>query len=184
MAEKCIHGLDSRFCGICRQADDRAPLPVQPLRVTSDGHIVVVLRMLTEGAKILQLGDDLGLRVVGLPDLRALADASAALVDKERIVQAAAERGYLFLPTDALTYREQIDVGPTHCYHCKVVLSLETGALGCRQCHYYVCRCGRCLCGYTGTNWKGQLFSQYPDLPIAREDRVEYIRVFKSFQLA
>jgi hypothetical protein len=184
MPEKCIHGLDTRFCSICRQADDRALLPVQPLRVTSDGHIVVVLRLLPEGAKIFQLGDSVGLRVVDVQDLRVLADSSAALVDKKRFVQEAAERGYLFLPSHPLTHREQTDVGPTHCYHCKVILSLETGALGCKQCQYYVCGCGRCLCGYTATNWMGQLFSQHPELPITREDRVEYIRIFRSFQAA
>ena len=32
----------------------------------------------------------------------------------------------------------------------------------------YVCKCGRCLCGYTGRNWKGELFSQFPPLPITR----------------
>ncbi len=47
-----------------------------------------------------------------------------------------------------------LTLGPTDYYACKVQLSLEARELGCEQCHYYVCRCGQCLCGYTeGTEW-------------------------------
>jgi hypothetical protein len=69
------------------------------------------------------------------------------------------EMGYLFHPERALTIREQTEEGPTHCYQCKTELSLEKGSLGCTQCQYYVCRCGRCLCGFTGWNYRGELFS-------------------------
>jgi hypothetical protein len=103
------------------------------------------------------------------------------LIDKNRFIQAAVKRGYLFLPTHPLTTREQTDQGPTHCYHCKVLLSFQTRALGCTECRSYVCRCGRCICDYEAKNCQGQFFRQKTKLPIDREDRVEYIRVFRSF---
>jgi hypothetical protein len=83
----------------------------------------------------------------------------------------------LFRPEFPLTSRERTSEGPPHCYECKVHLSFKKGSLGCTECRYYVCRCGRCLCGYEGWNYLGTPFEQRPPLPIPREQRLEYVRV-------
>ena len=70
----------------------------------------------------------------------------------------ALQQGYLFHPERVLTARERTAEGPSRCYHCHIELSLEKQSLGCTRCRYYVCRCVRRLCGYTGKNYLGQLF--------------------------
>ncbi|MBI5711614.1 MAG: hypothetical protein HZC42_15115 [Candidatus Eisenbacteria bacterium] len=97
----------------------------------------------------------------------------------ERFHAFALEAGFLFHPGQALTWRELGSEGPPHCHECKTQLSLNAGSLGCTQCRYYVCRCGRCLCGYTGKNYLGQFFQQFPALPIPREQRLEFVRVVR-----
>ena len=86
--------------------------------------------------------------------------------------------GYLFHPEQELSYPEPIEEGSPRCSFDHSELSLEKGSLGCSKCQTYVCQCGRCLCGYTGRNSLGQVFS-YPPLPVPREERLEYIRVVR-----
>jgi hypothetical protein len=175
----CIHiqGVDERYCALCRQALEQAPLPEDPLRSFNDGTPVFILRIAGPGtAKVMT---ERGLSEVRESDLQSEAESWRARDMRERLSAAAAMRGFLFVPDQPLTWREQLDeVGPSRCYHCRIELSLERRSLGCSACRYYVCRCGRCLCGYTGRNWKGELFSQFPPLPIARTDRLEFLRAF------
>jgi hypothetical protein len=180
---KCLHGLDRRFCGRCRERDERAPIPPDPIRSSLDGNGVLLLRHPTDGeAKVLTPG---GLAMLREDHLQSEAHSWREHSLRAQLRTTAATRGFLFVPTRPLTWREQLDdVGPSHCYHCRSILSIDTGALGCSACGYYVCGCARCLCGYTGRNWKGELFSQFPPLPILREERLEYLRAFRYLTTA
>ena len=176
----CKHGLDPRFCAACQQATEREPLPPNALRYTGDGQPVLVLRQRLGATRstILRLDPQGPIATLDLGDLRA--DESSSVLRSqdviERFLALALRRGYLFKPRGPLTFREQSEEGPTHCYHCKSELSFEKGSLGCTQCQYYVCSCARCLCGYTGRSYRGELFSQFPELPIQRVERLEFLR--------
>lgn len=182
MSERCKHGLNPESCALCEGDLLDQPLPNDPLRLGSSGQAALVLRSLDKAnrAKILGLDSDPPIAVVAANELRNLEYTDPR---RREIIEALAARvaalGFLFSPDGPLTFREQTDVGPTHCFYDRRPLSVSMGALGCSQCKYYVCKCGRCLCGYTGKNYLGQLFSQLPPLPVAREDRVEYIRAFR-----
>jgi len=39
MSNKCIHGMDDRFCAECKQAREREPLPPDPLRHVENGEM-------------------------------------------------------------------------------------------------------------------------------------------------
>ncbi len=184
MTSRCKHGLDPRFCAECQKAIETEPLPPDALRLTLDGKPGLVLRMESgsENATALVLEGAVG-RIVSVACSAFLAFESMAGFDRQQALEqlhtVALGMGYLFHPERALTLREQTEEGPTHCYECKTELSLEKGSLGCRQCQYYVCRCGRCLCGYTGRNYQGDLFTQSPPLPISRKERLEFVRVVR-----
>lgn len=182
MSGKCKHELDPRFCALCQQITEREPLPENTLRETAGGQIAIVLRLMDDGnrARILQVNVNPAITIVPVDELRAFERSNAEFAEfVQELCDLVHTRGHLFFPNGALTYREQTVLGPSHCYHCKTVLSITGGFPGCTQCRYYVCRCGRCLCGYTGWNYMRQLFSQQPPLPVSREDRMEYIRVFR-----
>lgn len=179
MNQRCKHGLDPRFCAPCQEATEREPLPSDTLRYTHDGQPVLVLRLETGStqATVLRLDAQTPIATVDLADLRPDESSSVSrpnIIEDFRLL--ASHRGYLFHPERPLTAREQAEEGPTHCYHCKSELSFDKGSLGCTQCQYYVCHCARCLCGYTGRNYLGQMFTQYPPLPIRREERLEFVR--------
>ncbi len=182
MTARCKHGLDPRFCAECQKAMETGPLPPDALQVAPDGKPVLLLRINpgSEKATALVLEGAVG-RIVSVECSPLLAFGSTAGFDRQQALDrfhtVALEMGYLFHPERALTLREQAEEGPTHCYQCRTELSLEKGSLGCRQCQYYVCRCGRCLCGFTGRNYQGDLFTQYPPPPIPREQRLEFVRV-------
>lgn len=182
MSAKCKHGLEPRFCALCRQADETAPLRSDAIWLTSDGRPALVVRVEVDSERAMALlldGRSARIEVLSLSDLRAIGEGahSESHEWRDRFHAAALEMGYLFHPNRPLTVREQGEEGPTHCYQCKTEVSWEKGSLGCTKCRYYVCRCGRCLCGYTGRNYRGELFSQYPPLPIPREQRLEFVRV-------
>jgi hypothetical protein len=180
MSARCKHGLDPRFCAPCQQAIEGEPLPANALRYTRDGQPVLVLRLEADSTRstILRLDAESPITAVYLDDLQAddLSSVARRQEDIKLFLPFALRRGFLFYPERPLTVREQSEEGPTHCYYCKSELSFEKGSLGCTQCRYYVCRCARCLCGYTGRNYRGELFSQYPPLPIRREERLGFVR--------
>ena len=181
----CVHILriPPNQCGQCIEEVERAPLPSDPVRSKADGTPVLILRAPSGTlAKALTLD---GISGVELSELQSEGDSWRSLNMRELLSEVAQRRGFLFVPAYPLTKREQLaDVGASHCYYCRSVLSLQKGSFGCSSCRYYVCRCGRCLCGYTGKNWKGELFSQFPPLPIGREDRLEYLRAFRYLNAA
>jgi hypothetical protein len=173
-----MSGIPSSQCARCLEEAERAPLPADPLRSKPDGTPVLILR--TSSVPIAKALTPHGLSDIEISELQSEADSWGYANIRSLLSEVAQHRGFLFVPKYPLTTREQLsDVGPSHCYHCRSLLSLETGSLGCSACRYYVCTCGRCLCGYTGRNWKGELFSQFPPLPIAREQRLEYLRAFR-----
>jgi hypothetical protein len=150
------------------------------VRLTQDGTPVIVLHPAdAQGVTVMRLSDDAAeiTRIADTALGSILQDGSVRREILARFDAAARGRGYLFHPSQPLTVREGTSEGPTHCYKCKVLLSFEEGSLGCTQCRYYVCRCGRCLCGYTGVNYKKEYFRQFPPLSIARRDRVDCVRV-------
>lgn len=182
MAATCKHGVDVRFCAVCLEAAETEPLQPDALVVTADGNPALLLRPGSDSgnAPALVLENAVvHFANVALEGVLAPAggfDRPGLLAQFHAVTQ---QMGYLFHPGRALTAREQTAVGPGRCYHCRVELSLAKRSLGCTKCQYYVCRCGRCLCGYTGKNYLGQLFSQFPALPIPRRDRLEYVRVVR-----
>ena len=185
MAVTCKHGGDIRWCSICQVEIEKEPLSLDAFRITVDGNPVVVLRELAENrVKIMRLKPKRAiLEIAGDNVSNCIADACDAR-EKRRILlrfqEIALKNGFIFIPTRPLTRREQSEDGPTHCYKCgpKVTLSLTTGSLGCTQCRYYVCRCGRCLCGYTGGfNYRRESMPSYSELRCTRAERLEYVRV-------
>ena len=172
----CMHmqGIDPEYCTRCQEVLEREPLPPDSFRLVN-GIGVLVLRRLKSG--LVKVLTDAGISEISEDVLQSNVVDSCVTSIHASLISIAAKRGFLFVPQRALTTREQLeDKGPTHCYNCKIILSLKVGSLGCTECNYYVCRCGRCLCGYTGRNWKGELFSQFPPLPISRSERVDYVR--------
>ena len=180
MSTKCKHGMDRRFCSLCLQASDAEPLPSNPLMYTNDGNPVLLLRLKPGSRRADVLRLDLENPIIPL-DLDNLRSGDTPDTLRKVIIDCfhefALQKGYLFHPTRALTLREQGEEGPSNCYYCRCKLSWDKGSLGCRQCGYYVCRCGRCLCGYTGKNYRGEVFSQLPPIPVKREERLEFVRV-------
>jgi len=181
MSTKCKHGLDPRFCAECRRTDETKPLPTNPVRITQDGKPAIMLRLQPESQRATVVLWDGTIASVECSALHTV--EVAAGFDQEGVLRRfhdiALERGYLFYPNRPLTVREQVEKGPSRCYWCKSLLSFQKGSLGCRQCGYYVCQCGRCLCGYDGWNYLRQYFAQYPPLPILWEQRLEFVRVVR-----
>lgn len=184
MSASCKHGLNPRFCAECRRTKEAEPLHPDAFRLTSDGIPLILLHLEPDSQSATALlleGPSAGIATVeqaGLKNIDLVDDLRGREI-VEQLHALALSLGYLFRPNWPLTVREQTEEGPSHCYQCRTEVSLEKGLLGCRQCYYYVCQCGRCLCGYTGMNYRGEIFSQYPALPIPRAHRVEYVRVVK-----
>jgi hypothetical protein len=184
MGTTCKHGVDERFCAFCQQTSETEPLRHDALQLTSEGKPALLLRI-EIGSRIMKAlvldGDEGRLATFNggalrTPDSTDTLDRQEAL---DLFRRAALQMGYLFQPEHALTYREHMEEGPPHCYSCHTELSQAKHSLGCTQCHSYVCQCGLCLCGYTGRNYLGQMFSQFPPLPIPRKERLEFVRVVK-----
>lgn len=179
--DKCKHGLDLRTCVDCREARESEPLPPDTLHTTLTGTPVLVLRRTSGASNALIMQVEAGKSRITTIESTGLRVFDARLGDPrdvlERFHRVALEDGYLFHPRWELTVREQTVEGPSHCYQCRTEVSFNKRSLGCTQCHYYVCRCGRCLCGYTGQNLWGEVFSQRPPLPISRQERLEFVRV-------
>ncbi len=183
----CQHGLEKRFCAVCQPAGETGPLRRDALRVTEEGKPALILGTILGTLKVNILvldGDTLRFEMVKEISLRhpltVLSFKPRKVLDQ--FLHLALRTGYLFQPENELSYGEQIEEGPPRCYFDHSELSLEKGSLGCSRCRAYVCRCGRCLCGYKGKNYPGQEFS-FPPLPIPREERLEYIRVVRFCDL-
>ena len=183
MSPNCKHGVDDRFCSICQKAKELDPLPDNPLQFVNNKDPVIVLRREhgSTHAKVLYLDQSITIDTIEGKNLRPFTSTPDNKNKHPQLLKQfhniALEGGYLFHPGYRLTYREGTEDGPTHCYHCKIKLSFEKGSLGCIQCRAYVCRCGRCLCGVTAKNYRGDLFTQKTSVPVSREDRIEFIRV-------
>lgn len=180
MNGQCKHGLDLDHCSICDEEFQSEAILGQPLYFS--GGPVFLLRSLhhPNRAKILRLHADPPITTIPSNELGLL---DVPTVRRQELIEEfaafVADRGFLFIPNEPLTSREQGPDGPTHCYYDRRTLSISMGSLGCTHCRYYVCSCGRCLCGYAGENYMGQAFSLPPlPLPLHRRDRVEYMRVF------
>jgi hypothetical protein len=86
---------------------------------------------------------------------------------RSKLREFALQQGLLFDPTGPLTWREQAQLGPSRCSHCQQIVSFARHSLGCRQCNYYVCPDGYCLCGEGWlTNYLGRVFPPQSPLPI------------------
>ena len=182
MGTTCKHGVDTRYCAVCQQAGETVPIRTGALQVTREGRPVMVLTTRPGSTDVAALMlDGASARLATLEGSTLGAPSSAfdrrAALDQFRRVSMTL--GYLFQPENALTTRELTAEGPPWCYSCHTELSLAKQSLGCTQCRYYVCHCGRCLCGYTGTNYLGQVFRQFPSLPIPRKVRLEFVRVVR-----
>jgi hypothetical protein len=180
MAEKCKHGLDARFCGDCRRAKESEPLDMAAVQFTKAGAPAIVLRQPDAGTAVALVleGTSGCILTIDRNDLQHMVRAEEPTSLLERFHDVALVLGHLMHPQRALTVRELSEEGPSRCYACKTEISLSKGSLGCTQCESYVCRCGRCLCGYTGRNYRGEVFTQ-PPLPIPREERLEFVRVVR-----
>ena len=190
----CKHGLDERFCATCRQARETEPLrrdarrETEPLRrdalrVTDEGKPALLLRTVlgTLNVKVLVL-DGKTIRFETVKEISLRHPMTVIPFNQRKVLDLfrdlSLREGYIFHPEQELSYPEPIEEGPPRCSFDHSELSLEKGSLGCSKCRTYVCQCGRCLCGYTGRNSLGQVFS-YPPLPVPREERLEYVRVVR-----
>ena len=194
----CKHGLDERLCPTCQQAREAVPLrrdalrETEPLRrdalrVTVEGNPALILRTVlgTLNVAVLVL-DGKTIRFETVKEISLRHPMTVIPFNQRKVLnwflELALQNGYLFHPHQELTYREQMEEEPHRCTFDHSELSLEKGSLGCSKCRAYVCQCGRCLCGYTGRNTLGQVFS-HPPLPVPREERLEYIRVVRFCDL-
>jgi hypothetical protein len=185
--EGCKHGLDERFCAICQQAKETEPLRRDAMRVTEEGKPALLLRTILGSLDITVLVlDGKTIRFDTVKEISLRHPMTVVSFNQRKVLDLflhlALQKGFIFYPEHELTCPEKIEEGPPRCTFDHSELSLEKGSLGCLRCRAYVCQCGRCLCGYTGRNTLGQVFS-CPPLPISREERLEYIRVVRFCEL-
>jgi hypothetical protein len=182
MVPNCIHGIDEKYCARCRKAFATKPIEPDAIVITSKNKPALILgeSSLDGRTRVLLLensnyGYITELNIHKAHHLSQNSDRyKKALVG---LLKVSRTNGYIFFPEYPLTSREQGPEGPSRCYNCHLLLSLKLHSLGCTQCRYYVCKCGRCLCGYGGVNYLHQRFEQNPELPISWEDRCDYVRV-------
>jgi hypothetical protein len=179
----CKHGLDERFCPTCQPASETEPLRRDALRVTDEGKPALLLRTILGSLNITVLVlDGKTIRFETVKEISLRHPMTVTSFNQRKVLNLfldlSLQKGYIFHPRQELTYPEQIEEGPPRCTFDHSELSLEKGSLGCSKCQTYICQCGRCLCGYTGRNTLGQVFS-CPPLPVPREERLEYVRVVR-----
>ena len=87
--------------------------------------------------------------------------------------------GFIFKPSYFLARDRRGE--PIKCHKCKGKISFRNNSLGCSKCKYYICECGRCLCGYVGFVHTGYYLEEgkFPSLPIERRDRRDFVRVVR-----
>ena len=179
----CKHDLDERFCATCQQARETEPLRRDALRVTDEGKPALLLRTILGSLNVTVLVlDRKTIRFETVKEISLRHPITVLPFNQRKVLNLfldlSLQKGYIFHPHQELTYREQREEGPPRCTFDHSELSLEKGSLGCSKCRAYVCQCGRCLCGDTGRDSLGQVFS-CPPLPIPREERLEYVRVVR-----
>ena len=182
MSSVCKHMFDEpQDCGLCR---DEIPLILESLQFKSDGTPIIVLRTFKGGrqSRVLQLDKVPPFITIDASLIGARNDTWNSSINRqiylEKFRKLVFELGYLFQPSKPLTTREQTEDGPPHCYKCRTRQSFKAGSLGCKQCGYYVCRCGTCMCGFPGgKNYLNQYIPPQPSLNCNPEERREYIRV-------
>jgi hypothetical protein len=163
------------------------PLRRDALRVTEEGKPALLLRTIlgSLGVTVLML-DGKTIRFETVKEISLRHPMTVLSFNQRKVLNLfldlSLQKGHLFHPDQELTYGQPTEEGPPRCTFDHSELSLEKGSLGCSKCRAYVCQCGRCLCGYTGSNYLGQAFS-CPPLPIPREERLEYIRVVRFCDL-
>lgn len=184
MGTSCKHGIDSRYCAICKKVNDIEDLYADALRRTADGSPIIVLReiMGTKRFKVMSLDEDCSMQELDASKVHSMRpvklSSAAGQRQLEQFGTLALNNGFLFQPGKPLTQREQMDEGPAKCYQCKTAVSYDGGSFGCMQCGNYVCRCGSCMCGYPGgKNYRDEWIPAQPPPPCRQEDRREYVRV-------
>jgi hypothetical protein len=183
----CQHGLDESLCDVCQQAREIEPLRRDALRVTEEGKPALILRTILGSLNITVLVlDGKTIRFETVKEISLRHPMTVPSFNQRKVLnlflELSLQKGYLFHLHQELPYPEPLEEGPPRCTFDHSELSLKKGSLGCTQCRAYVCECGRCLCGYTGRNYLGQVLS-CPPLPVPREERLEYIRVVKFCDL-
>lgn len=175
---RCIHGIPTTQCAPCIERMLREPVPQEPFRVDAKGINYLTLRPPHDGrVSVIALRDGAVLTDTCERDLRNIAETEEL---RSKFKQAVGEAGYLFYPGYSLSIREDdSELGPANCHACRQPVSFENSSAGCSMCRYYACTCGHCLCGYTLTNWQGQVFRQHPPLPISVAVRREYVRAYR-----
>ena len=187
MSVLCKHGLEERVCATCQQASKTAPLRRDALRVTEEGKPALLLRTILGSLNVIVLMlDGKTIRFETVKEISLRHPMTVISLNQRKVLNLFLDlsllKGYIFHPRQEITYREQIEEGPHRCPFDHSELSLEKGSLVCSKCQTYICQCGRCLCGYTGRNTLGQVFS-CPPLPVPREERLEYLRVVRFCDL-
>jgi hypothetical protein len=183
----CKHGFDERVCATCQPASETGPLRRDALRVTEEAKPALLLRTILGSLNVTVLVlDGKTIRFETVKEISLRHPMTVISFNQRKVLNLfldlSLQKGYIFHPRQELTYREQIEEGPPRCTFDHSGLSLEKGSLGCSKCQTYICQCGRCLCGYTGRNTLGQVFS-CPPLPVPREERLEYVRVVRFCDL-
>lgn len=188
MDVKCPHGLDEQSCAHCRKVTDPLPLAPESVRRLTDGRFAVALGPSSDRKRVRVL---VLVLESGPPHFEDVESAELNPMDEESIpprckvlalfYELALIQGRLFLPEYPLTNREQQAEGPSVCSKCRIRLSHKLGSLGCTQCKYYVCRCGRCVCGSSEYNYMRQFYSQNTTPDISRQDRLELLRVVRLY---
>ena len=182
MTPNCIHGLDVGCCAYCQEKREVQDLEPELVRVGTQPYLIL-RRFENEPLKVMTLNECKPIQEIEQPEIVNPSVKSIREDFQDQFYDLALKKGFIFVPMRPLTTREQTEYGPTHSYKCKILLSLENGALGCTNCKCYVCLCGRCICGFPGGfNYLGQFIPPQPPLPCEREDRLEYLRVVRMLR--
>ncbi len=163
------------------------PLRRDALRVTEEGNPALILRTILRSLEeMILVLDGNTIRFESVKEITLRHPITVIPFDQRKVLELfldlALQKGHLFHPDRELNYGELLEEEAPRCTFDHSELSRKKSSLGCTLCRKYVCECGRCLCGYTGKNYLGQVFS-YPLLSIPLEERLEYIRVVRFCDL-
>jgi hypothetical protein len=179
--------IAERFCPTCQPVSETRPLRRDALRVTEEGKPALLLRTVLGSLNVIVLVlDGKTIRFETVQEISLRHPMTVISLDQRKVLNLfldlSLQKGYIFHPRQEITYREQIEEGPSRCPFDHSELSREKGFLVCSKCQTYICQYGRCLCGYAGRNTLGRVIS-CPPLPVPREERLEYVRVVRFCDL-